>query len=115
MPHAPLRRAIPRVLSLASLAFAGAVAALALSPATAAAQPQAGYSVTLASPLAAPRKRIVNGVLWRCEGDACAGAADGSRPVVACRRIAAAFGPVARFTGANGDLSAEDLARCNAG
>ena len=114
MLHAQSRRAFPRVITAACLALAGGLASFALSPAVAAAPSKAGYSVALASPLAAPAKQILNGVLWRCDGDACTGAADGSRPVLACTRVAQTFGPVARFTGPRGDLSADDLARCNA-
>ena len=114
MIHAQLRRAIPRVLSIASVSIASAFAGLAMAPAVAAAPYQSGYSAALASPLAAPKRQILNGVLWRCEGDACAGAADGSRPVLACQRVVDAFGPVARFAGPKGELSADDLARCNA-
>ena len=114
MTPAQSRRAFPRVITAACLALAGSLASFAMSPAVAAAPYQAGYNVALASPLAAPSKRIINGVMWRCEGDSCSGASDGSRPVLACARVADAFDQVARFTGPKGELSAEDLARCNA-
>jgi hypothetical protein len=108
------RRTLPLVFNAFAISIAGAFASIALAPAAAASPHSAGYSVALATPLAAPKREILNGVIWRCEGDQCAGAADGSRPVLACQRVASAFGTVARFSGPKGDLGADDLARCNA-
>jgi hypothetical protein len=68
----------------------------------------------LAAPLAAPRQEILDGVLWKCAGARCTAPADGSRPALACARVARRFGPVARFAAPAGELAAEDLARCNA-
>lgn len=80
------------------------------------AAPQAGvYALVLAHPLPAPRQEIVDGVLWKCAGEQCSAPAQGSRPVLACGRVARKIGPVARFTAPQGELSAEELARCNGG
>lgn len=105
-----------RPLSRAALAAALALALPALAPTTAEAAPRAGgaYSATLAAPLEQPRAEIVDGVMWRCTQDRCTGARQASRPVRTCARIARRFGPVARFAAPEGDLSTEDLARCNA-
>jgi hypothetical protein len=73
----------------------------------------AGYSATLAAPAAA-RKAVVNGVVWRCEGDTCVAPLDGARPAIACGKMVRAFGSVTRFASPKGELSADDLARCNA-
>lgn len=69
--------------------------------------------VALTNPLEAPRQAIVGGVLWKCAGTNCAAPADGSRPVLVCQRVARTFGPIARFTSPTGELSSEDLSRCN--
>jgi hypothetical protein len=79
------------------------------------AAPREGNIAALARPLASPRQKIVGGVLWKCAGGRCAAPSDGSRPVLTCRRVAKAFGPVASFTTPGGTLSNEDLSRCNAG
>lgn len=95
------------VILAASLALGGATGATAQTPLR-------GHAATLAAPLPTPRAEPINGVLWRCTGDSCTGAANGSRPLASCARVARTFGPVVRFTTKAGDLSVEDLARCNA-
>lgn len=105
-------RLLPRTLLAAALAFTGTVASFAVttSPAQAA---SAGYSVALAAPLAAARREIIDGTIWRCEGDRCAAPANGERAAAVCGKVARKFGPVARFTGPQGELSSDQLARCN--
>jgi len=90
-----------------------AVAALPAAPAQAA--PRGSYTATLVQPLDAPRKEIINGQMWRCDGETCTAPASGSRAVVTCQRVATQFGPVAAFASPQGELSAEELARCNEG
>lgn len=97
--------------SLSALALAGAV--MALSPAQALAGNGAGYSVTLAAPLSAPKQAIINEALWKCAGDTCVAAGNGSRPVLVCQQVARKFGEVAAFTAAGSALASEDLAKCN--
>lgn len=78
------------------------------------AAPRGGaYSAALSTPVSAPKQEIVGGVLWKCAGAQCAAPADGSRPVLACQRVARTFGPIARFTTPAGELSGEELSRCN--
>lgn len=72
-----------------------------------------GYVASLQTPLAEPRQAIVGGVLWKCAGGQCAAQADGSRPVLVCQRVAKTFGQVARFTTPTGELSNEEISRCN--
>lgn len=86
--------------------------AAAASPAQAMAS--GSYTASLATPLSQARQEIVDGVLWKCSEDRCAAPAKGSRPVLVCARVAKAFGPVARFATPEGDLSPDDLTRCNA-
>ncbi|MBW8753239.1 MAG: hypothetical protein JF595_03665 [Sphingomonadales bacterium] len=90
-------------------ALAVAMAAIA----TAQAAPRGGNTAALATPLAAPKQEIVSGVLWKCAGEHCAASSDGSRPLLVCQRVAKTFGPVARFTTPTGELSSEELSRCN--
>lgn len=73
----------------------------------------AGYVVALATPLPAPKRQIVDGVLWKCTGDRCAAPADGSQPIRMCQRVTKAFGTVTRFVAPSGELSSEELSRCN--
>lgn len=108
--RAPLSRLTSHAFFAGSLAFAGAV--IALSPVQAVAA-GSGYSATLAAALPAPKAEIVNGVLWKCAGVACAAPDQGSRPVLVCQKVARKFGEVARFAGPDGELAAEDLAKCN--
>ena len=97
------------------LVVAAGLALAAGAPAAALAQSgHGGYSATLAAPLPAAKKAVVNGVIWKCDGDSCAAPLDGARPAIACAKMVRAFGAVTRFADPKGDLAAEDLARCNA-
>jgi hypothetical protein len=80
---------------------------------TAQAAPRGSYVAALATPLPAPRQEIVEGILWKCAGERCAAPSEGSRPVLVCQRVARTFGTIARFTTPNGNLSSEELSRCN--
>lgn len=106
-----ISRAVPRVLIPGHLAIAGAL--LALSPVSAQAASANGVSATLQAPLAAPRQEILDGSLWKCAGDSCTTREAGSRPVLICQRVAKKFGPVASFATPTGELSEQELARCN--
>lgn len=72
-----------------------------------------GWSATLRAPLSQQRQEIVNSVLWKCTGDQCLAPAQGSRPLFVCQKVVRKLGPVARFTSPVGELSADDLAKCN--
>jgi hypothetical protein len=82
---------------------------------TAEAAPRGGAFASLVTPLLQPKQEIVSGVLWKCDGERCAAASDGSRPLLVCQRVAKAFGQVARFSTPAGELSSEDISRCNGG
>ncbi len=101
-----------------AIATAGPTALMGLvalmGPTTAQAAPHAGgYVAALATPLSAPRQQIVDGTLWKCTDAQCAAPAKGARAVLVCQRIVRTFGPVSRFSTPAGDLSGEDLTRCN--
>ena len=107
-------RMLPRVLIPAVLAMTGTIAGFAATTAPAHAAPSPGvYAVSLASPLPDERREIIDGAVWRCAGDRCSAPADGARAVVICGKVARRFGPVARFAAPQGDLTPEQLARCN--
>ncbi|HVR90696.1 MAG TPA: hypothetical protein VHG29_06345 [Novosphingobium sp.] len=103
-----------RTLFAAGLAIAGTIATFGATTTTAHAATN-GYSVSLATPLEAPRQEIINGVLWRCDGASCTAASDGSSPANACTRVVKKFGPVASFAIGGRELAADKLQRCNAG
>lgn len=103
-----------RVLVQAGLALTLTLAGFSVTTAPARAAAARGVHVAaLTTPLAEPRSEILDGVMWRCAGETCRGAENGSRAITACARVARKFGPVAKFTSAAGELKAEDLARCN--
>ena len=104
---------LTRSILAAGLAFAGTL--LSFSATTTPAH--AGvtrYNAKLAAAVAAPKDKVVNGVVWKCAGDNCAGAIDGARPLNTCVQVVRAFGKVQSFTGPKGEFSAEDLTKCNA-
>ncbi len=108
-------RLLPRVLIPAVLAMAGTIAGFTATTAPAHAAPTGGaYAVSLASPLPAAKREIIDGAIWRCEGERCSAPADGARAVVVCGKVAHRFGPVAKFATPQGELTAEQLTRCNA-
>lgn len=108
------RRALLSCAVTAALSLAATLASFTVTAAPAQAAARSTLHVaSLAAPLAEPKREIVDGTLWRCEGDRCTGAVEGSRPVRVCGRVAKKFGEVARFTSPEGELAAEDLARCN--
>ncbi|MDE2437103.1 MAG: hypothetical protein KGM49_12655, partial [Sphingomonadales bacterium] len=71
---------LPRILLAAGLAMAGTIASFGITVAPARAGTSA-YSATLAAGLEAPARKVVNGVLWNCNGSNCAGPVDGARAV----------------------------------
>ena len=100
----------------AALAMACTLATFAVTAEPATAAPRGGaYAAVLASPLPQPRSAIVDGVVWRCQGDRCAAPADGGRVQTVCSKVSRRFGELARFATPQGDLAAAELARCNAG
>jgi len=108
-----MNTAFSRSVLAAGLAIAGTLASFSATtvPAHAGA---AGYTAKLSSALAAPKSKVVNGVVWSCTGDSCAGPVDGARAVNTCRQVAKTFGQVSSFATPKGELSVEDLQRCNA-
>jgi hypothetical protein len=108
--NSALRQLLPAVLALVGTAGSFALTA---SPVRAA-EENAYYSVTLATPIAAPTKMMQGDVLWNCAGAECSAARDTARPAIVCAKLAAKVGQISRFATPKGELAAEDMARCNA-
>ncbi len=106
-------RKLPRALIAAALALAGTIASFSVTTGPARAASAGVYSAALATPLTAARREIIDGAIWRCEGNRCSSPADGARIQTVCGKVARKFGPLAGFATPQGELSAEQLARCN--
>ncbi|MBA4353229.1 MAG: hypothetical protein C0409_00920 [Novosphingobium sp.] len=104
-----MRQLLPAMIALVGTTASFAMTATPLRAAT----NGPFYSATLTRPMDGAQKVIQKGVLWNCEGAACVAPRDTSRPAIVCARLVQKVGPVARFTTPQGDLAADDLARCN--
>ncbi len=95
-----------RAIAIAAALFVAAPA-FADAPATRA---------TLVDAAKAPSGRtIIDGATWRCEGTECSATGGTAQPAPrACRRVVARFGKVSAFAYKGTELSAEELAVCNA-
>jgi len=107
-------RPLPRALLIGALALAGTIGSFAVTTAPAQAAARGVYEVTLVKPVETPRREIVNGAMWRCEGAQCTAPANGERVLSVCGKVARQFGEVVRFEGPRGELDGEGLVRCNA-
>ncbi|NBB61412.1 hypothetical protein GVN18_19220 [Pseudomonas sp. ODNR1LW] len=96
-----------RVLIAAAVLFA-AVPAMAEAP--------AATRLTLVDAASAPsRATIIDGARWSCEGATCSAAGGTEQPATrACRRVVQKFGRVSAFTYKGVELTADELAVCNA-
>jgi len=91
------------------------VAAALFAAAPALAQSNAS-SATLVDASKAPAGRtIIDGAAWRCEGATCSANGGANQTATrACRRVVARLGEVSAFTYKGVELSAEEVAACNA-
>ena len=73
-------------------------------------------SAVLADAAKAPAAAsIIDGASWRCEGANCTATGGANQPAArACRRVVARFGAVTAFTYKGVELTAEQIAACNA-
>lgn len=108
--HSPLARS----LFAAGLALAGTLASFSVTTTPAHAAGVERYRAQLSTALEAPKSKVIGEAVWNCNGNACTGAVDGARAINTCVKVAKAFGPLASFAGPKGELSAEELAQCNA-
>jgi hypothetical protein len=100
---------------IAFVAAASLTSMVMMQASTASAQtPGSSYfTAELASPVEKTTK-IIQGVVWQCEGTVCSGSKATSRPVNACARLSRKMGEVTAFTARNEQMAGEDLASCNA-
>jgi len=82
-------------------------AVLAAAPAAA-----ANYSAKLASPAAG--HIVARDINWACDGAACQGATDESRPAVLCQALVKQAGKVESFAVDGRAFSEAELGKCNA-
>jgi hypothetical protein len=100
---------------------AAAVFAPALAFGAAASAQTTGYraEAKLVSAMSAPHEETIAGAAWRCDGDACVGAAarkaNLDAPVRECKKVVAVMGPVAAYKTGVRQLDAGQLKACNAG
>lgn len=74
------------------------------------------YTVTLAAPLERAQRPIAGSIVWRCSESTCTTVTPRSLGAAVCRQLGAQTSSVITAFGSEEDsLSAEDLARCNAG
>ncbi len=89
-----------------------------LAPLTAYAQSSGFHGqVKLAAAVSQSTTIAVNGVDWRCDGDACAAASDRAPGLDGfmreCRKVVAALGPVTAYSSQGRVMSAGNLVACN--
>jgi len=75
----------------------------------------AATRATLMDASSAPSRIIIDGATWRCEGTECAATGGSAQPAPrACRRVVHRIGKVSAFSYKGTELTAEQLAVCNA-
>ena len=106
---------ISRTVIAAALAIIGTISSFGVTTSPAYAQGASqGNIAVLTAKLDAPRKVVINETLWKCAEDRCVSIAESSRPAISCIRLVKKIGPVSSFATPRGELSAEELQRCNA-
>lgn len=72
-------------------------------------------TATLEKAVEKPQTYVVNGLVWKCLGSACATTSDisGADPKRSCAKLADAAGKVATFSSPKGALAGADLDACN--
>lgn len=104
------------VTQIAFVAAASLSSLVMMQASTASAQTTAtGYfTAELAAPVEKTTK-IIQGVVWQCEGTTCTGSKATSRPIMACSRLSRKMGEVTAFSIRSEPMANEDLAACNKG
>lgn len=74
------------------------------------------YTIKLSAPVAAQTRIIALNTIWDCEGDTCLARADHGANVRSCRQFVrqANGAQIVSYGTASQQLSADELARCNA-
>lgn len=70
---------------------------------------------TLSAPLSQPRKVIIDGRLWSCEGEKCTAGPQGKNQPISreCSRAAKFLGQIVAYRQGNRELDTIGLAACN--
>ena len=103
---------MPNRLPVFALSAAATIAAV-FAPAALQASPSAPYfSVELVEP-AGKSEAIAGGVLFRCEGNACAAPRSRDRALRVCSELRREVGTIASFSAGGTLLPDTQLARCN--
>ncbi len=105
--HAITQIAFVAAASLSSLVMMQASTASAQAPGS------SYFTAELAAPVEKTTK-IIQGVVWQCEGTVCNGSKATSRPVNACTRLSRKMGAVTAFSTRSEAMASDDLAECNA-
>ena len=105
--HTITQIALVAAASLSSLVMMQASTASAQAPGS------SYFTAELAAPVEKTTK-IIQGVVWQCEGTVCSGSKATSRPINACTRLARKMGDVTAFTTRSEAMAGEELATCNA-
>ncbi len=97
----------------------GALAALVLMTASVSAPVLAAdkAEARLAAAVSAPRKVIIDGRLWSCEGEKCTAGSQGKNQPIGreCSRAAKVLGPIVAYTQGEKTLGAAEITACNGG
>lgn len=81
-------------------------------PATAPAAAGPHYRAELAAPAEA-NKVVARGLLWHCDGAACAAGKGNSRPAIECAALAKKVGELRSFSVAGRPMAAAELEKCH--
>lgn len=91
------------------------IAAVLLVAAPAIAQAPVSSAVLTDASRAPATRTIIDGAAWSCDGANCTANGGANQPATrACRRVVARFGPVSAFSYKGVELTAEQVAACNA-
>jgi hypothetical protein len=108
---------LPRTGKFAILASAVLYTAMTFGVATSTTPANAAgaayYSATLTAP-AGEERAVAGGVAWTCEGSTCVANKASARPLRICRGLNRKFGEVTTFKVEGAEISADELAKCNA-
>lgn len=110
--HTLTQIAIVAAASLSSMVMLQASTASAQTPG-AQSSGASYFSAELAAPVGKTTK-IIQGVVWQCEGTVCSGSKATSRPINACARLSRKMGDVTSFTTRSEPMAGEEIAACNA-
>lgn len=73
------------------------------------------FTANLETPKEERVEFVANKAIWVCQGDVCSAELDRRKPTVrTCKKVVEEIGRLVAFTSERGELTAEELERCNA-